>query len=367
MTNDEFIMLRCVNLAKQGMGYVSPNPMVGCVIIKDGKIIAEGFHKYFGEAHAEINAINCALTKDVELKGSTLYVNLEPCFHHGKTPPCADKIIEHKFSKVIIGMQDPNPFVSGKSIKKLKQSGIEVISGILENECRQLNRFFTKYITTGKPFITLKAAQTLDGKIARENYDSGNPSLREKWISSFESRELVHKMRGEYDAVLVGRKTVKYDNPELTVRHVKGRNPFRIVIDEKLSLKTDYKIYNDEFSNKTIVLTGKIRNKIKAEKLKSKKVTLLECKAKEGLIDLNDAMLKLGKMGISSIMVEGGADTYSNFLKQKLVDEVMIFLSPKVFGDGIRTFKNDFDFSENIRSVQKVGNDVLFQFQLKEY
>ena len=169
MTNDEFIMMQCIELAKKGAGYVSPNPVVGCVIVKDGKIAAEGYHKCFGEAHAEINAINSALKKGLNLKGSSLYVNLEPCYHHGKTPPCVDKIIERRFSKVIIGARDPNPLVRGKSIKKLKRNGIEVISGVLESECRQLNKFFIKYITKGVPYITLKAAQTLDGKIAREN------------------------------------------------------------------------------------------------------------------------------------------------------------------------------------------------------
>jgi diaminohydroxyphosphoribosylaminopyrimidine deaminase/5-amino-6-(5-phosphoribosylamino)uracil reductase len=330
------------------------------VVVKNGKIAAEGYHKCYGEAHAEINAINSAITKGVDLKGAVLYVNLEPCFHQGKTPPCVDKIIETKLSKVIIGIKDPNPLVSGKSIRKLRRNGIEVIAGVLEDECRKLNKFFIKFITSGKPYITLKAAQTLDGKIARENYDS-------KWITSIESRELVHKMRSEYDAVLVGSKTVKYDDPELTVRHIKGRNPYRIVIDGNFSLKTDYKIFNDSFSNKTIILTGKIKNKAKAAMLELNSVRIIECKTNKSIIDLNVALLKLGKMGISSVMVEGGSETFSHFLKSKLADEIMIFLSPKVFGDGIRTFKNDFDFSQNIRSIQKVGSDVLFQFLLKEY
>ncbi|HEY3249795.1 MAG TPA: bifunctional diaminohydroxyphosphoribosylaminopyrimidine deaminase/5-amino-6-(5-phosphoribosylamino)uracil reductase RibD [Ignavibacteria bacterium] len=360
MTRDEYLMLRCINLAKQGAGYVSPNPLVGCVIVKDSKIIAEDYHKKFGMPHAEANAIDAALTKGINLKGSSIYVNLEPCSHYGNTPPCVDKIIENKFSKVVIGIKDPNPLVSGRSIKKLKRSGKEVTLGVLEKECKALNKFFLKYITTGLPHITLKAAQTMDGKIARENYES-------KWITSLESRELVHKMRSEYDAVLVGRKTVKYDDPELTVRHVKGRNPFRIVIDANLSLKTNYKLFTDSESNKTIVLTGKIKNKRKAVLLEKNFVKIIECKTKNAIIDLHDALKQIGKLGISSIMVEGGSETYSHFLKQDMVDEIMIFVSPKVFGDGIQIFKNDFDFSKNIRSVEKIGNDVLFKFQLKEY
>jgi diaminohydroxyphosphoribosylaminopyrimidine deaminase / 5-amino-6-(5-phosphoribosylamino)uracil reductase len=353
-------MLRCINLAKLGTGHVSPNPFVGCVIVKDGRIISEGYHKQFGAPHAEVNAIETALTKGIDLKGAVLYCNLEPCFHHGNTPPCADKIIEQKISKVVIGMKDPNPLVQGKSIRKLKKNGLIVITGVLERESRMLNKFFIKHITTGMPYIMLKAAQTMDGKIARENYDS-------KWISSYESRALVHKYRNKYDAVLVGRKTVKYDDPQLNVRHVHGRDPYRIVIDPALSLKTGYKLFTDENAQKTIILTAKIQNRKKAGLLEKQKVKIIECKAARGTINLKDALKKLGAMGISSIMVEGGSETFSNFLKQDLADEIKIFLSPKVFGDGIRIFKNDFDFSANMRSVEKIGRDVLFKFILKEY
>jgi len=360
MTGDEYMMLRCINLAKQAVGHVSPNPFVGCVIVKNGKIISEGYHKKFGSAHAEANALETAITKGIDLEGAWLYCNLEPCYHQGKTPPCVDKIIDHKFSKVIIGMKDPNPLVSGKSIRKLKKNGINVSVNVLEGECRKLNKFFIKHITTGLPYITIKAAQTMDGKIAHENYDS-------KWITSYESRMLVHKMRNKYDAVLVGRKTVLYDDPQLTVRHVRGRNPYRIIIDTRLSLKTTFKLFTDSKAEKTIILTGKIKNKKKAVELESRSVKIFECKTKRGIIDLKDALKKMGAIGIASIMVEGGSETYSHFFKQKLVDEVKIFLSPKVFGDGIRLFKNDFDFSANMRSVQKIGSDVLFKFILKEY
>jgi len=360
MTGDEFIMLRCINLAKQATGHVSPNPLAGCVIVKDRKIVSEGYHRKYGSSHAEIYAIEAAITKGINLKGAYLYCNLEPCYHYGKTPPCADVIIEHGFSKVIIGMKDPNPLVSGKSIRKLKKNGIKVTVGVLEDECRKMNKFFIKHITTGMPYILIKAAQTMDGKIARENYDS-------KWITSYESRKMVHKIRNKYDAVLVGRNTVIYDDPQLNVRHIPGRDPYRIVIDSGLSLKTDYKLFTDEIADKTIILTGKIKNKKKADLLKSRSVKIIECKSSGGIIDLKDALKKLGTLGITSIMVEGGSETYSHFLKQKLADEVKIFLSPKVFGDGIRIFKNDFDFSANIRSVQKIGSDVLFKFIFKEY
>jgi len=353
-------MLRCINLAKQAKGFVSPNPLVGCVIVKNHKIIAEGYHRKFGSEHAEINAINTALGKKIRLKGASIYINLEPCSHYGKTPPCVDKIIEHGFKKVIIGIKDPNPAVSGRSIRKLRKNGIEVITGVLEKECRELNKFFLKYITTGLPYITIKAAQTMDGKIARDNYKS-------KWITSFQSRTLVHKLRSEYDAVFVGSKTVKYDNPELNVRHIKGRNPYRIVIDGSMSLDTRYKLFSDSISNKTILLTGKINNINKANKLYKNGVTIIECNIRNGKIVLKDALKKLAEMGISSILIEGGAETFTHFLKGNLVDEVMIFMSPKVYGGGIQTFKNNMDFSDNVKSINKIGSDVLFNFILKEY
>ncbi len=254
---DEKMMLRCIQLAKKGAGYVSPNPLVGCVITKNNKIIAEGWHKKYGFAHAEVNAINSALRKGIDLKNSVLYVNLEPCSHYSKTPPCVNKIIENKIKKVVIGVKDPYRLVAGRGIKKLKENNIEVIAGVLENECIDLNKFFFKHVKNELPYITVKAAQTLDGKIADEKYKS-------KWISSAESRKLVHKLRSEYDAVLVGANTVKYDNPKLTVRHVKGRNPYRIVLDRNLKSDLSKNIFTDNCKDKTIVVTSHKGNKKKA-------------------------------------------------------------------------------------------------------
>lgn len=213
---------------------MSPNPMVGCIIVKDGKIIAQGYHKKFGEPHAEVNAIMAAKERRINLEGAALYVNLEPCVHYGKTPPCIDEIVKNKFSRVVIGTRDPNPLVKGKAIRKLRRHKCRVTEGVLRERCEELNKFFFKYIRTGLPYVTLKAAVTLDGRIADEKH-------RSKWISSFKSRRLVHKLRSEYDAVLVGRNTVEYDNPSLTVRHVKGRNPYRIVIDKDLKLDLNKK------------------------------------------------------------------------------------------------------------------------------
>src|SRR4030095_20586 len=317
MTRDEKIMRRCIELALKGAGYVSPNPLVGCVIVKNGKIISEGYHQKFGEYHAERIAINSALKRNINLSGASIYVNLEPCAHYGKTPPCADLIIENKISNVIIGSKDPNHLVAGKGIRRLKRARIEVKSGVLENECQNLNKFFFKYVLTGLPYITLKTAMTIDGKIADEIH-------RSKWISSLASRKIVHGLRTSYDSVLVGKNTVMYDNPRLTARLVKGRNPFRIVIDSKLSLSLRKKIFSDRFASRTILLCSKNADKGKIKVLEKRNVKVIFCKSKGNVIFVRDAMKKLSKNGIASIMVEGGAKTYSEFMKHKLVDEYMI-------------------------------------------
>jgi len=357
MTQDEKMMLRCLELASKGAGYVSPNPLVGCVIIKNGKVISEGYHQKYGSYHAERNAINTAIGKGVNLKGSTLYVNLEPCAHFGKTPPCVDLIIQHKISKVVIGVKDPYHLVAGRSIKKLKQNRIKVAVGVLENESTKLNKFFFKYVKTGLHYVTIKTAQTIDGKIADENYKS-------KWISSAESRRFVHNLRAKYDAVLVGRNTVERDNPQLTVRNVKGRNPYRIVIDKNLKLSLRKKIFSDKFHDKTIVLTSKSANKGKVKTLEKRNVKIIFCETKNGLIDVKDALRKLAKLGIASIMVEGGAKTYSEFLKHKLVDEFMIFIAPKIMGSGISAFTEKINL-DNYKRINyfKTDRDILINIK----
>ncbi len=353
MTTDEKYMERCIELASKGAGNVSPNPMVGSVIVKNGKIVAEGYHKKYGTNHGERNAINSALKKGINLKGTELYVNLEPCAHIGKTPPCADYVAQHKFSRVIIGIKDPNPLVAGKGIKKIKQAGIKVKVGLLEDECREVNKFFFKLLETGLPYVTIKTAQTLDGKIANEKYQS-------KWISSPDSRILVHKMRAVYDAVLVGSNTVKYDNPELSVRDAKGRNPYRIVIDPKLELSLNKKIFSSKLSGKTIVFTSKNASKPKINLLTKRGILILTCKAIKGIISAKEVLKKLASLGISSVMVEGGTLTYNEFIKNKLVDEFMIFIAPKVMGKGIQAFSNEINFSsyKNI-NYYKISSDIL--------
>jgi diaminohydroxyphosphoribosylaminopyrimidine deaminase/5-amino-6-(5-phosphoribosylamino)uracil reductase len=350
---EEKIMYRCLELAGKGAGYVSPNPLAGCVIVKNRKIVAEGFHKRFGSHHAEVNAINSALKNGVNLKGAQLYVNLEPCSHFGKTPPCVDKIIKYKISKVIIGIKDPNPLVSGRGVKKLRRNGVKVKLDILENECRELNRFFLKYVKTGLPYVTIKAAQTLDGKIADKNYNS-------KWISSIESRKVVHKLRRVFDAVLVGKNTVNYDNPHLTVRLVKGRNPFRIVIDPKLELSLSKKLFSDRSKHNSIVLVSNKVSKKKILNAERRNIKVILCKTKNRLIDLKDSLRKIAKLGITSILVEGGAFTSSEFLKNKIDDAVMIFIAPKILGEGISGFDRSFDLSRYRKiHYHQSGKDIL--------
>ena len=350
-------MNRCIELAKKGTGFVSPNPLVGCVIVKRGKIIAEGRHKKFGAAHAERDAIDSALKKGVNLKGSVLYVNLEPCSHHGKTPPCAGLIAGSGISEVVIGIKDPYKSVNGKGIRILRKSGIKVTTGILEKECTDLNRFFLKHIRTGMPYVTIKAAQTLDGKIADTKYNS-------KWISSLSSRKFVHVMRSVYDAVLVGGNTVKYDNPSLTVRLANGRNPYRVVIDGKLSGSVNRNVYSDKECGRTILFTAKHSNARKIEALKKKGVKVFQLSGVNGILSVKTILKELGKLGINSLIIEGGSKTYSGFIKKGLIDEYLIFIAPRVMGGGINAFseKVSFSGSKSISSY-KSGSDILLNIK----
>ena len=352
MNNNEQYLDRCSELARKCAGNVSPNPMVGCVIVKNGKVVAEGYHKKYGEYHAERNAINSALRKGISLKGAELYVNLEPCAHFGKTPPCCDLIIEHKFSKVVIGMKDPYHKVAGKGIARMKKAGIKVITGVLDAEAAELNKFFVKFVTTGLPYVTIKAAQTIDGKIADDKY-------RSKWISSTESRRTVHKLRAVYDAVLVGANTVRYDNPKLNVRDVKGRDPYKIILDKDLSLKPTYNLFRYK-DGKTIVITSVSKDTKKIKALKKKNVVVLPSKIKNGKFDLKDVLKKLASLNIASIMIEGGAYVYNEFLKANLVDELLIFIAPDVMGSGITAFRNKQAFKKftNVNYYSS-GRDIL--------
>lgn len=362
MADESYIQLT-LELARKGEGKVSPNPLVGCVIIKNNKIIGAGYHQKFGEDHAEINAIN---SSNESLDGSILYVNLEPCSHYGKTPPCVDRIIKEKIKRVVIGTLDVNPLVSGAGVKALKKAGIEVKVGVLEKECTELNKFFFKYISEGLPYVTLKAAQTLDGFIADDKGYS-------QWISSEESRKYVHSLRSKYDAILIGAGTAKTDNPSLTVRMTEGRNPYRIIVDSKLSLNTNLKIFEQNKDRKTIIVTvtesQNKKNKIKMFESLGVKVLFVK-KNHSGNVHLKTVLKTIAKMGITSVMVEGGGEIFSSFLKRKLFDDIFLFISPKLIGSGIKTFSKfspvgmDKAHSLTILNSEVIGKDLFVTLTL---
>jgi diaminohydroxyphosphoribosylaminopyrimidine deaminase/5-amino-6-(5-phosphoribosylamino)uracil reductase len=360
LTDESYIQL-ALEIAKKGTGEVSPNPLVGCILVKNDRIIGAGYHQKFGANHAEINAFENAREP---VEGSTLFVNLEPCSHHGKTPPCVDRIIDSKIKRVVIGTLDMNPIVSGNGVKKLKSAGIEVKVGVLENDCVNLNKFFFKYITKKIPYITLKAAQTLDGRIA----DSKGSS---QWISSIQSRKFVHQLRANYDAVLVGAGTVGKDDPSLTVRLTAGRNPRRIILDSKLNLQTDKKLFTSNNDNKTILVTSKENEgRRKVKKLQSLGVQVLFAAGdKNGCLNLRSVLKQLAKNNIASVLVEGGSRVFSSFLRSKLYDDIYLFISPKIVGQGIpvvedigvRSIKRSLNVK--IKNFERIGDDLLLQLE----
>ena len=354
---DEHYMRRALQLAQKGEGRTSPNPMVGAVIVKDGVVLAEGYHKAFGGPHAEINAISSAR---VPLEGASFYVTLEPCAHFGKTPPCIESVLKARPAEVIIGTPDPNPLVAGKSIRMLKRRGITTRVGILEEECRQLNEKFFKFMATSMPFITVKFAQSLDGRLATLTGDS-------KWISSESSRRLAHRERARHDAILIGVGTVLSDDPELTVRLVRGRNPLRVVIDPNLRIPLDAKILMDQAAARTLVVTARASaSKKKFAQLHQQGIEVLQVdQNKEGRIELKKLLKALGKKQISSILVEGGSETITSFLKSGLADRLLVFTAPKLIGKGIEAV-GDLGITRiqdalrlDVRKVFRSGGDIV--------
>jgi diaminohydroxyphosphoribosylaminopyrimidine deaminase/5-amino-6-(5-phosphoribosylamino)uracil reductase len=356
LTDESYIKL-AIEIAKKGRGNVSPNPLVGCIIVKGERIIGAGYHEKYGYNHAEINAINSAKES---IEGSTLYVNLEPCSHQGLTPPCVDKIIENKVKRVVIGTLDMNPLVCGNGVKKLKAAGIDVKAGILENDCIALNKFFFKYIIKKNPYVTLKIAQTLDGKIADRKGDS-------KWVSSLLSRRYVHELRSKYDAVLIGLGTVLKDNPALTVRLTEGRNPRRVVLDTRLKLSTEHKLFSNNSDKKLVIVTSnKSRSKQrKINKIKLKGAEIVFAREDRGKLNLKNVLKELAKLKISSVLVEGGKEVFSSFIKENLFDDLLVFISPKILGNGIPAVSDI-----GIKSISKslkvkfvnaeiIGDDIL--------
>lgn len=352
MTDDEKFIERCFQLALKGKGNVSPNPLVGCVIVKDGKIIGEGWHEKFGNNHAEVNAIN---NSSENIEGAILYCNLEPCVHINKqTPPCVDKIIESKISKVVISNIDPNPYVSGKGIEKLKNVGIAVEQDILKDKGEYLNRFFFKYIKEKVPYITIKIAQTLDGKISKTDKE-------QTWITCKESDNYVHKMRSYYDAVLVGTNTIKIDNPQLNVRNVEGRNPIKVIIDGKLSSPVDSKVFLSE-PEKTYLFTMQKSNDEKINILKDRGVRIFQLENDNcEKLDLNTIIKILGNEKIISLIVEGGNKIFSQFIEQELFDDIIIIQAPIFMGDGLNATNLVIEKKLEIKFYEKLGRDLKIE------
>lgn len=319
---DYFYMQRALELAEKAKGFTSPNPMVGAVIVKDDRIIGEGYHHKCGQAHAEVDAFNNA-TEPVE--GATMYVTLEPCSHTGKTPPCADRIVKEKIARVVVGATDPNPLVSGRGIKKMQDAGIEVSYGLLADKSIQLNEIFMKYIVDKKPFVVYKSATTLDGKIATAKGES-------QWISCEKSREEVHMLRHYYSGIMVGINTVIADNPMLNCRVDGCTSPVRIVVDSSLKIPVESNIIQTADKYRTIIATLQSDDCIKASMLTQMGAEVITVKENNSRVDLNDLMAKLGKIGIDSVLIEcGGTLAYSAF-SQDIVDKVIYYIAPKIFG-----------------------------------
>ena len=352
-------MRRAIKLARKGNA--SPNPQVGCVIVKKGKIIAEGYHKKAGLPHAEVDGLK--KLKKNEAQGSTMYVTLEPCCHFGRTPPCTDAIIKAGVKKVYAAMKDPNSLVSGKGMRKLKKAGIKVDVGLLEKDAIKLNEAYIHHAKTGLPFATLKTAMSLDGKIATSTGES-------KWITSEKAREKVHEIRSRTDAILVGVGTVITDNPQLTSRIKGGRDPLRIIVDSRLRIPLNANVFKD---GKIVVATTLKHNKTKKRQLDAKGVDVWVVQERDGHLDLADLMRVLGEVGVTSVLIEGGGEVNASALEAGIVNKIMFFIAPKIIGgrdaktpvegNGIKKIKDALKLENTV--IEKIGDDFLVTSYLK--
>jgi len=318
-----------LRLARRGFGATSPNPMVGAVVVRNSEVVGTGYHEYAGGPHAEVNAINDA----GELAGgATIYVTLEPCNHTGRTPPCTKKILESGIVRVVVAMQDPNPDVTGGGIEFLRENGIQVDVGIEEKQAARLNEVFIKYVQTKKPFVILKSAATLDGRIATRTGDS-------KWVTGPSARNFSHTVRHAVDGIMVGIGTVKQDDPSLTTRleKIKGKDPVRIILDTRLSISENARLLNIKSDAETILVTGDDVPHEKRYRLEKQGVTIIKSQLKDGFIDLDALMYRLGNMGITSLLIEGGGHVAASALACRIVDKILFFYAPKIMGgdDGV--------------------------------
>ncbi len=358
-------MKKAIALAKKGKGYTNPNPMVGAVIVKNGQIIGEGYHERYGEAHAEVNAFNhCS----IDPKGATMYVTLEPCAHHGNTPPCAEKIVEKKIKKVVIGLVDPNPLVNHKGIEILRNAGIEVITGVLSEEIKEINEIFYHFIQKKTPYIIMKTAMSLDGKIATKTGDS-------KWISNEKARYFGHELRHEVSGILVGINTVLADDPSLTTRlkDKEGKDPHRIILDSTLKIPLDSKILKLTSNAKTFIATTEKASKEKIARLKSLGIHVISIQSKNNQVDLQSLMKILGAHQIDSLLIEGGGTVNFSFLENNLVHKLYTFIAPiiiggkeaktPVSGEGISSISDAIHLSSF--KTQLIDNNILIIGKLK--
>jgi diaminohydroxyphosphoribosylaminopyrimidine deaminase / 5-amino-6-(5-phosphoribosylamino)uracil reductase len=355
MSQTDF-MRRALRLAARGR--TSPNPMVGAVVVRDGVIVGEGFHPKAGEPHAEVFALE---TAGDQADGAILYVTLEPCCHHGRTPPCAEAVIHSGVKRVVVAMEDPNPVVSGTGIKALHKAGIEVEVGLLEDKARRLNEGYVKRVTVGLPFVVWKAAMTLDGKIATRSGDS-------RWVTGEMARRAVHRLRSRSDAVMVGIGTVLADDPELTVRHAKGMSPLRVVVDSEGRVPLDARVLNSEAP--TIVVTRRSAPEANLDRLWSAGVRVLGVRDVKGRIDLGYLMGELAKMGINTVLLESGGELAASMIAGGLVDRGLLFIAPKIAGgrdaktpvegEGVELMDQALPVSRP--AVRRFGDDLALEF-----
>jgi len=360
--NHEYFMNLAMNLALKAKGRTSPNPIVGALVVKNGRIVGTGYHEKAGLPHAEIIALDEAAAK---AKGAILYVTLEPCTHFGKTPPCVDRIIKSRVKEVIVGMVDPNPLNNGRGIKILRQHKIKVQVGFLENELSRINEAFIKYITKRMPLVTVKVAQSLDGKIATYTCDS-------KWITSDKSRAFSHRLRQNYDAIMVGVNTILRDNPKLDVWFSK-RQPIKIVVDSQLSIHECANIFSKNSQVIIVTLPSLPGQETENRKILSEKAKILEVREKAGQINLKDAMKKLAQLEITSILVEGGGTLIGSLFDEGIVDKVLFFISPKIIGgkEAISSVMGKgvvrIDKAVKLKEVKlkRIGEDFLIEGYIK--
>ncbi len=359
MTRDTEYMRRALELAERGRGRTSPNPMVGCVIVRDGAIAGEGYHQRAGGPHAEVAAIEAA---GGDIAGATLYLNLEPCTHHGRTPPCVDMLMAQKPERIVVAMKDPNPQVHGQGIDRLRDAGIRVDVGLLEHEARRLNEVFAKYITTTRPFVLAKCAMTLDGKIATRNGHS-------RWVTGEEARALVHRLRNEVDAILVGSRTVMLDDPSLTTR-LNGddvRDPVRIILDAEEYLDRERRVFHAASTAPTWIASTTTREYPEAD-------DVIRVPQGPGGVDMAALAQALGERGVTHLLIEGGGTTHASAFEAGIVDKVWFFIAPKIVGgreaitavegDGLATMDEAIQL-DNL-TVRTVGEDLLVEAYVKK-